>query len=220
MLMSKLKGQKIDQVTSQILDLGGQKKSLEIEIESIKLKLANDGEQQRMALEKERHTHGLELSGAKKDMDRQKQIFEEDKARITAKLKDEHSSEIEKLKKESGIQLVELKSLAKLDSEQRISQAELDAKKRVQELEAKHTEGLSKARTEHAQELSKVRSDLSVEYYDKMQKALLDMNTEGSSQMKFINELTMKMFDKGLEKATPMAPLHMITETRTSTVEA
>jgi len=41
---SKTKGQKIDQATAEIMELHGQKKALQIEIEQIQLKLKNESQ--------------------------------------------------------------------------------------------------------------------------------------------------------------------------------
>ena len=157
-----------------------------------------------MALKRERHSHGLEMGAAKKDLERQRSLFEEDKKRLVDRLKEEHGSETDKLKRESELKLMELQTLSKLDSDQRIAQAELDAKSRVQAAE-----------TKHAAEMSVLKSTLAKEYYDSLQVALKDMTINGTEQTKFVQELAIKMLDKSLEKPMP-AVYHQISETRSS----
>jgi hypothetical protein len=195
----------LDRTTIEILNLEKQKKGLETEIEQIRLKLDNEREGQRMELERAKHRFTLGIDAAKQDLQRQRDLFEEDRTRALKAQSDLHSAEIEKLRKESDIKLMELTSLAKLNAEQKVAEATLAKDKAVQVLE-----------TKYAKELSALESSLAKDYYDKMQDALADMHKNGTEMSRFAQDMAMKFVDKGLEK--PM-PAHTINETRLIGVE-
>lgn len=199
-VFNKAKRQVMDSATRQIVELEAKKKGLEMDIEQVRLKLDNEREGQRMELERVKHSFKLEMDGAKKDLERAKQLFEEDKKRLVSQQQDLHTAEIEKLRKEAEINLMELQSLSKLHSEQKVAEATLAKDKAVQALE-----------TKYAKDLAALEGKLAKEYYEKMQAALTELHTHGSTQSKFVQELALKMFDKGMEK--PM-PSHFITESR------
>lgn len=66
-----------------------------------------------------------------------------------------------------------------------------------------YNETLQKIQIKHSQEISTLQSNLAKEYYDKLGETLRDMNLEGNAQTKYVQELSMKMFDKALEKPVP-----------------
>lgn len=72
-----------------------------------------------------------------------------------------------------------------------------------------YNESLQKLSLKHAQEISALESRLVKEYYEKMTLALREVNLEGNFQAKSLQELSMTMFSKALEK--PM-PAHLIQE--------
>lgn len=72
-----------------------------------------------------------------------------------------------------------------------------------------YNDSLNKLASVHAAEKSELEARLAKEYYAQMTAALREVNLEGNAQSKYIQELSMKMFDKALEK--PM-PAHMIEE--------
>lgn len=63
-----------------------------------------------------------------------------------------------------------------------------------------YNDSLQKLTTQHAETTSKLETKLAKEYYEKMTEALRELNLEGSAQTKYVQELSMKMFDKALEK--------------------
>lgn len=110
-------------------------------------------------------------------------------------------------------QLSALLDIAKSKQEAELSIAksrvELEAEKKLQGQYLLYKEGLQKVEADKAKEVSELKSSLAKEYYDKMQDALRELNLEGGAQSKFVQELSLKMFDKALEK--PM-PSHFISE--------
>lgn len=110
------------------------------------------------------------------------------------------AQQLELTKKKYDMDLLEAKTLISLESEQRIAKINLESQKRVQQLEM-----------ENSVKLSELKSGLAKEYYDKMQIAMKDLTLQGSDQSRFVQELSLKMMDKALEK--PM-PAHYIKEKR------
>lgn len=136
------------------------------------------------------------------------------------------------IKKELELETEKLKSI--LDIERKKLQAEFDilaTKKSMEltehvklarmEMEDKlnkqstlYNEALQKMALIHEKEKSALETKLAKEYYEQMTEALREVNLEGNFQAKSLQEISMKMFEKALEK--PM-PSHFIEERRTST---
>lgn len=131
------------------------------------------------------------------------------------------------VKKELEIEIHRLKSV--LDIERKKLQAEYDilsTRKTMElteslklgkmEMEDKlnkqatlYNESLQKLGLQHAKDMAGLEAKLSKEYYSQMTQALRDLNCEGNVQTKFMQEISMKMFDKALEKPVPS---HFINE--------
>lgn len=166
---TKLRGAQLEYV-----ELQGDKKKLEIELETMNLQLTNDKLGQDMTLEKEKHTHGLIVQGKEADLARTKKNHTEDMTRLTSQLKADHD-----------VKLTEAVALAKLESEQEKAQAAIDNKKE-----------LLKAEGAFQKELSEYKTKSAKEYYDKITKAQDDLYTKGSTATKFVQDMALTMLEK------------------------
>lgn len=88
---------------------------------------------------------------------------------------------------------------------------EMDYNDKLQKQSALYEQSLRKLEAVSLKEVSELKSSLAKEYYDKMTEAMTKLNLDGSQQSKFVQELSLKMFDKALEKPMP----HHIIEERT-----
>lgn len=90
------------------------------------------------------------------------------------------------------LELTETMKLAKMEMEDKLNkQATL------------YNESIQKLGLQHAKEQAALEAKLSKEYYYQMTDALRELNTEGNVQTKFMQEISLKMFDKALEKPVP-----------------
>lgn len=115
--------------------------------------------------------------------------------------------EIERKKLQAEYDILATQKTAELVANEKLLKIELEGKLNKQA--TLYNESLNKLALVHATEVAKLETKLAKEYYGQMTVALRDINLEGSAQTKYIQELSMKMFDKALEK--PM-PAHMIEE--------
>jgi len=168
-------GKQIDKITEEYLQLQGEKRKLEISIDSLKLDLQNKQREQEMALQRAKHEHELKLATAKAELDRAKTLFEEDKKRIESQLK-----------KDAEIQKQEIVTLTKLDSDQKQAQLRLDFEKQTIEITKKHNE-----------ELTTLKIKLEADYYEKLKAALKTLHEEGNASTKFMQELALNMMKQG-----------------------
>ncbi len=168
-------GKQIDKITEEYLQLQGEKRKLEISIDTLKLDLQNKQREQEMALQKARHCHDLSLATTKAELDRAKSLFEEDKKRIESHLK-----------KDAEIQKQEIITLTKLESDQKQAQLKLDFEKKIIELTKNHNE-----------ELTALKIKLEADYYEKLKAALKTLHEEGNASTKFMQELALNMMKQG-----------------------
>lgn len=116
--------------------------------------------------------------------------------------------EIERRKLQGEYDILATKKTLELNESLKIMQVELQEKLNKQA--TLYNESLQKMEVIHTKELSKLESRLAREYYEKMTEVVRELNLEGNVQTKFVQELSLKMFDKALEK--PMPPSHFIQE--------
>lgn len=182
---NKVKKDRIDQSTRQVLDLEVQKKRLELERDQVQLDLDNVKRRQEMALEEERHKHRLALETEKANFDRERQIWEKDKAEMLAKFKEKQKDYEERLKAEHELKTQEAVTLTKLESQQKIKQTELDKERAISALETKHAEALAKVKSESAEQ-----------HYNKLKDALEELHQNGDKNSRFVQELALKAFER------------------------
>lgn len=108
------------------------------------------------------------------------------------------SHEYEILKRDNTFQFEKNQKLIEMDYNKKLTEQAALYEKSLRQLEANSTK-----------EQADLKAKLAKEYYDKMSDAMTKLNLDGSSQSKFVQELSLKMFDKALEK--PM-PSHIIEE--------
>lgn len=180
-----VKKKKIDKSTAQVLELEAEKKGLEMEKEQIALDLANMKTRQSMALEKEQHKHELALQAERAVFEREREIWEKEKAELVARAKREKEEFENTLRKELELKHNETVTLTKLESQQKIKQAEID-KERV----------INKLKAEHAQELARVQADESEKYHEKLDKSLQEIMIKGDHNSKFLKQLTLEAVKK------------------------
>lgn len=130
-----------------------------------------------MELAELKHQHQLDLERAADKFNREKSLWDQDKALLVKKLTQEH-----------GLKLNEVVTLTRLHSEQNTKQQELNYLRQIEELKAKSLN-----------EITAVKTRLAEEYYQKLSAALNKLHTEGNMTTKFTQELALKM----LEKAPP-----------------
>ncbi len=135
------------------------------------------------------------------ELELQKKRVELDLQQLQAKLdieisKQKNAFEIQKQKIE--IEKTETISLLKLDNQQQVAKIKLEAEK-----------ALAAEQMKNVKALEELKSTLAKEYYDKSAETMKDITLKGTEQGKFVQELSLKMMDKALEK--PM-PAHMISE--------
>lgn len=182
---SKAVKNKIDKSTEQILELEAGKKRLEIEMEQIRLDLANQKKREDMKLEVEAHKHHLKLQEEKAVFDREKRVWEIEKKELQDRAARDKKEFEDRLKADSDLKMQEAITLMKLESQQKVKQTELDKDRSLNQLE-----------TVHSTELSKVKSDLAEEYYRKLTSAFQDIQMNGDKNSKFVQELALKVFDR------------------------
>lgn len=108
------------------------------------------------------------------------------------------AGEFDILKKANDFELVKIRKAL-----------EMDYNDKLQKQSALYEKALRSIEAASLKEVSDLKSSLAKEYYDKMGEALTQLNIDGSMQSKFVQELSLKMFEKALEK--PM-PAHIINE--------
>jgi len=186
MFKTKVQKNKIDKTMEQILNLQGEKKELEIQREQMQLENSNMKRKAEMAVEEKNHTHKLELREKIAEFEREKKIWNLDKNDLIEK-HDRESTELEKrLQAEFDIKEKETIALGKLENQQKTKQAELDSQREV-----------AKIKEEYAIKESKLRIELAEENYKKLSEAMTKLHSEGNSSSKFIQEIALKMMDKG-----------------------
>ncbi len=114
---------------------------------------------------------------------------------------------IERMKLQAEFDILSTKKTLELTESIKMSKIEMEDKLNKQA--TLYNESLQKLGLVHAKELANIQSNLAKEYYDKMRDTLETLNLEGNVQTKFMHELSMKMFDKALEKPVPS---HFIAE--------
>lgn len=115
--------------------------------------------------------------------------------------------EIEKKKLQADYDILATRKSLELTEHEKRYRMEMEDKLNKQA--TLYNEALSKINVENIKNIAQIETDLAKSYYEKMIEALRDINLEGNVQTKFMQELSLKMFDKALEK--PM-PSHFIEE--------
>ncbi len=123
-------------------------------------------------------------------------------------IKKDHASDFAHLEQRKSAELKEAMALLKVEFEKKLNDQYLLYKDGLIKLQMDN----QKIATENNVNVANVKAQLAQDYYSKMQDALKELSLEGSAQSKFVEELSLKMFDKALEK--PMAA-HLI-----STIES
>lgn len=214
-IASKVHRREREKMTEEILELQKEKGEIGIAKDTLNLELANARKEHDMAVEKEKHIAELEKTKLQSEVARKEKHWIEDKARMEKQFEEDKKETIRKLETDQDTEMFKLKSMAKLESEQQIAQAKLDAKKEVQELEVKHTKAIAILETTHAKEFAAAQSKMEADYFEKMKKALNEINMEGNSQTKFSQEIVKHLInstrpgftginvDVGSQKALP-----------------
>lgn len=107
------------------------------------------------------------------------------------------ASEFEILRREKEFEIVKLQKSLELDYNDKLNKQAVVYEKSIRNLEAVANN-----------EKSELKSSLAKDYYDKLSKAMTQLNIEGSQQSKFVQDLSLKMFEKGLEKPMPAHIIH------------
>ena len=175
---------KIDKGTEELLDLETHKKRLQLEVEEIQLELQNQRSRSQMELERAKHTHQLELDSQKAVFEREKAIWEKDKADLIASHERDMEEFKESLKREHDLKLQEAVTLTKLESQQKIKQAELDKDREITKLEKEQSKALSELRAKTAEE-----------QFGKFKEIFEEFQMNGDKNSKFIQDLSMKMIE-------------------------
>lgn len=115
--------------------------------------------------------------------------------------------DIERKKLEAEFDILATKKTMALTEAMKMAKIEMEDKLNKQA--TFYNESLQKLQLIHAKEISALESKLVKEYYEKMTEVLRELNLEGNVQTKFVQELSLKMFDKALEKPVPS---HFINE--------
>lgn len=106
--------------------------------------------------------------------------------------------DLEKTKLKSEYDILAIKKTMELTEKMKLAEMEMNDKLNKQA--TLYNESLQKMNMIHSKDKSELETRLATEYYGKLSEALAKMNLEGSSQSKFVQELSLKMFDKALEK--------------------
>jgi len=174
-----------NKIENEILALHRQKKELEVERDYLTNTLANERAKREMDLAAAEHKSRLELIGAEAGFKRKQSVWEEDKVRLQKALEEDKERQSTILKEDFDRKLNEAISLLKLESEQRIKQAELDCQRRLQHL-----------KEEASKEKMAFQTKLMEEHYKKLNDALVDLHSKGTTTTQFVQELALKMLDK------------------------
>lgn len=122
-------------------------------------------------------------------------------------LKREQAHELSFVEKQKDMEIKQAKELAKIEYEKKLNDQFLLYKDSLVKLQQEN----QNLAANNNSNIANLKAQLAKEYYDKMQTAIMELNLEGSAQSKFVQELSLKMFDRALEK--PM-PSHVISEKR------
>ncbi len=108
-----------------------------------------------------------------------------------------------------SMELAEHEKLYRMEMKNELEKQKMQMEDKLSKQATLYNESLQKLAAVHAQQQSAIETKLAKEYYEKMTEALREVNLEGSFQAKSLQELSMTMFAKVLEK--PM-PSHIIQE--------
>ena len=106
---------------------------------------------------------------------------DEEKSKLKDKLNWEHEKETERLK---------------FDNEKKEEELRADYQKKLLKAESEWEGKINELKVKYAEDLAEAKSQANDEAMEKLKQGLLVLNTEGSSQTKFVQELALKMVDK------------------------
>lgn len=195
-----------DRLTSDLFAIQAQKKEIELEKEYLELTLKNERTRKSIELEGVEQKSKLALQEAYLNFQREKKDWELDLERLRKELKEDKERQSVILEENHTRKVNEAISLLKLDSDQKVKQIELDHERALQAKEIKHREEIQRLLTQVAQDRVEFQAKVAQEYYDKLNKALVELHSKGNATTQFVQELAMKMLER------PLAPT--ITESR------
>jgi hypothetical protein len=184
-----------EKLTSDLFAIQSQKKELEIEKEYVEQTLTQERNKKAIEIELLDQRSRLALQDAHHNFQREKKNWDLDKERQSVILEENYARKVN-----------EAISLLKLDSDQKVKQIELDYERALQDKDIKHREEIQRLLTQAAQDRVDFQTKVAQEYYDKLNKALVELHSKGNATTQFVQDLAMKMLER------PLAPT--ITESR------
>jgi len=195
-MFKKLLAGKLEKTTNELFEIQAQKKEVEVEKQYLEATLKAERTKREMDMEVLEHMSRLALSDASARFSREKAEWEEDRLRLKKELDEDKARQSLILKEEHDRKLNEAISLCTLDTAQRIKQAEMDFRRQIQELKEKHAEELQQLKTKVSQEKMDLQTKLLQENYDKLNTALVELHSKGTATTQFVQELALKMLEK------------------------
>ena len=186
---------KIDSTQQQILDLVTRRKELEISLEQQQLELNNTKRKSEMALEEERHRHKLVQQEQTAQFEREKKIWQEERARLLAQAEEDKKQFEARLKSEYELKSNESMTLHRLEAQQQTKQAEIDRDRKIEEIRAEFNKKM-------AEETDRLRK----ETYERLSTELAKLHSEGNNATKFMQETVLAALN-GMSK--PMADMNV-----------
>jgi len=108
-------------------------------------------------------------------------------------LKDEFDRNKKMLEETTKLEVDKVTTLAKLESEQKVAKIQLEADKRVAAVENEKVKAVADLEKRNAEAISQVKQQEAQQHYDRMTKAMAEMNQNGSVHTKNLHEMTMTL---------------------------